>query len=74
MSPLKRTGHDISSEGSRILGQDDDEVAAVDSNEDEEGAALFACAEQNWAALLMRLMARDMRRHDSRSSGLTHQQ
>ena len=86
MSPLRRTAHTITSDGSGILeAADEEEEAAVDeaaaddeaaaaaagdSDENEAGAALLACAEQNWAALKTRLMAREIRRHASRSSGL----
>jgi hypothetical protein len=82
ISPLNRTAHINSSEWSgTVSAADEEEVAAdeeevaADADEDadataEADAVLLACAEQNCAALKSRLIARDIRRHDSRSSGL----
>ncbi len=76
MSPLNRTAHINSSERSGTVRAADEVEMAADADEDADAAAeadavLLACAEQNWAALKSRLVARDIRRHDSRSSGLT---
>ena len=76
MSPLNRTAHINSSERSGTVSAADEEEVAADADENADDAAeadavLLACAEQNWAALKSRLIARDIRRHDSRSSGLT---